>query len=222
MEGERAMTGAREELAEQRARLQAAGLSRADLAASPVAMWRRWLSDAEDAGLPEPNAMVVSTVDPGGAPSSRTVLCKQADDDGFVFFTNHRSRKGVALAHEARVGLLFPWYALGRQVIVAGVATQVDRAVSEAYFATRPRGAQISATASEQSAVIPDRGSIEERVRALEVEFDGRDVPCPPHWGGFVVRPVRVEFWQGRADRLHDRLRYVASDSGWRVERLSP
>jgi pyridoxamine 5'-phosphate oxidase len=216
------MTGAPEGLAQQRARLQAAGLGRADLAASPVAMWKRWLADAEAAGLAEPNAMVVSTVDPDGAPSSRTVLCKSADDDGFVFSTNYRSRKGVALSNEARIGLLFPWYALGRQVIVAGVATAVDRSVSEAYFATRPRGAQISAAASEQSTVIPDRGSIEERVRALAAQFDGRDVPCPAHWGGFVVRPVTVEFWQGRADRLHDRLRYVSSDSGWRVERLSP
>jgi pyridoxamine 5'-phosphate oxidase len=220
MSGE--MTAARDAVAAQRAQLQAAGLGRADLAASPVTMWRRWLGDAEAAGLAEPNAMVVSTVDPDGAPSSRTVLCKSADDEGFVFFTNYLSRKGVALTHEARVGLLFPWYALGRQVIVSGVASRVERSTSEAYFASRPRGAQISATASEQSAVIPDRGSLEDRVRALEAEHEGRDIPCPQHWGGFVVRPTTVEFWQGRADRLHDRLRYVTSDSGWRVERLSP
>jgi pyridoxamine 5'-phosphate oxidase len=201
---------------------QAAGLRRDDLPSRPLELWRRWLDDAEAAGIAEINAMVVSTVDADGTPSSRTVLCKAADDDGFVFFTNHRSRKGLAIASEPRVSLLFPWHPLARQVIVAGVASALGRADSEAYFASRQRGSQISAVASEQSAVIASREVLERRVAELEAEYDGRDVPCPPHWGGYLVRPSVIEFWQGRDDRLHDRFRYRSSNDRWVVERLSP
>lgn len=210
------------DLAKLRSDYQMAGLSRADLPERPLELWRRWLADAQAADLPEVNAMVVSTVDPGGAPSSRTVLCKGADEDGFVFFTNYLSRKGVAIAHESRVSLLFPWHSLSRQVIVSGVAMQVSRAESEAYFATRPRGAQLSATASAQSSVIESRAELEQRVAELEAKYEGSDVPCPAHWGGFRVRASALEFWQGRHDRLHDRLRYLATPDGWQVERLSP
>jgi pyridoxamine 5'-phosphate oxidase len=139
-----------------------------------------------------------------------------------VFFTNYTSRKGQAIDADARISLLFPWHPLSRQVIVSGRAERVSRAESEAYFATRPRGSQISAAASAQSSVIPGREVLEQRVAELEREYDGRDVPCPPHWGGFLVRPQTVEFWQGRRDRLHDRIRYLAQGGGWRVERLSP
>jgi pyridoxamine 5'-phosphate oxidase len=201
---------------------QARGLARRDLPAEPLELWQRWLADAQAAGLAESNAMVVSTVDPDGTPSSRTVLCKSADPAGFVFFTNYTSRKGLALAAEPRVSLLFPWHPLARQVIVSGVATPVSRAESEAYFVSRPRGAQLSATASAQSSVVASREAIEARVRELEATFHGVEVPCPPHWGGFRVRPTTIEFWQGRDDRLHDRLRYRAGDGGWVVERLSP
>jgi pyridoxamine 5'-phosphate oxidase len=210
------------DLARLRNEYQAAGLARRDLLEAPVALWRRWLGEAETAGVAEINAMIVSTVDPDGTPSSRTVLCKAADDDGFVFFTNYLSRKGVALTSEPRVSLLFPWHQLSRQVIVNGVAAPVSRAESEAYFATRPRGSQISAWASEQSTVVASRDLLEQRVNELEVTYDGLDVPCPPCWGGYLVRPSTIEFWQGRDDRLHDRLRYRASDGGWVVERLSP
>jgi pyridoxamine 5'-phosphate oxidase len=201
---------------------QASGLSRGDLPAGPIELWRKWLSDAQAAGLAESNAMVVSTVDADGTPSSRTVLCKGADDDGFVFFTNYNSRKGRALAGEPRVSLLFPWYPLARQVIVSGLAAQVSRAESEAYFATRPRGAQLSATASAQSSVVANRAEIEGRVAELAAEYDGREVPRPEHWGGYRVDVRTIEFWQGRNDRLHDRLRYRVRDGGWVVERLSP
>lgn len=166
--------------------------------------------------------MVVSTVDPDGMPSSRTVLCKGADDDGFVFFTNYDSRKGQALAREPRVALLFPWHELSRQVIVNGVASPTSVAQSRAYFATRPRGAQLSANASAQSRVVSGRDVLEARVRELDAAFAGQEVPCPPHWGGYRVRPVSIEFWQGRGDRLHDRLRYLAREDDWVVERLSP
>ena len=208
--------------AQLRRNYQAAGLSEAELPHDPMDLWRDWLGDAHDAALPEANAMVVSTVDPDGTPSSRTVLCKAVDDRGFVFFTNYSSRKGLAIAAHPTVWLLFPWHALARQVIVVGVAEKVDRVESEDYFATRPRGAQLSATASAQSLPIPDRATLEARVAEVAAEFPDRDVPCPPGWGGYVVRPSTVEFWQGRDDRLHDRLRYLITDNGWRIERLCP
>jgi pyridoxamine 5'-phosphate oxidase len=201
---------------------QAIGLRRGDLPADPMDLWRSWLGDAQAAGLAEANAMVVSTVDPDGTPSVRTVLCKGADDRGFVFFTNYASRKGTALSVHPSVALLFPWHPLSRQVIVNGVAERVPRAESEAYFASRPRGAQLSATASEQSQVVADRSALEARVAEVAAKYADTDVPCPPGWGGFVVRPHTIEFWQGRHDRLHDRLRFVASGSGWSIERLSP
>jgi pyridoxamine 5'-phosphate oxidase len=201
---------------------QSAGLDPADLPEHPVDLWETWLADAQEAGIAEINAMVVSTVDADGTPSSRTVLCKGADRDGFVFFTNYDSRKGHALAADNRISLLFPWHPLSRQVIVSGLASKVSPAESQAYFATRPRGSQISAWASVQSAVVASRVQLEQRVVELTEEYAGGDVPCPPHWGGYLVRPARVEFWQGRHDRLHDRLRYVARGDGWQVERLSP
>jgi pyridoxamine 5'-phosphate oxidase len=205
-----------------RAEYQQAGLSRADLPPDPVDLWRGWLDDAWNAGLPEANAMVVTTIDPDGRPSVRTVLCKGSDERGFVFFTNYDSRKGRAIAAHPQVALLFPWHALSRQVIVNGTASRVPREESEAYFASRPRGAQLSAAASEQSRPVTDRASLEARVAELAARYDGNDVPCPPGWGGFVVRPETIEFWQGRNDRLHDRLRFDAGDGGWQVERLCP
>ena len=205
-----------------RAEYQRTGLSRADLPADPLDLWRSWLDDAWKAGLAEANAMVVTTIDPGGSPSVRSVLCKSADDRGFVFFTNNDSHKGRAIAAHAQVALLFPWHPLARQVIINGTAERAPRAESEAYFASRPRGAQLSAAASDQSRPIVDRAALEARVAEVAATYDGSDVPCPPGWGGFVVHPETIEFWQGRNDRLHDRLRYVACDGGWQVERLSP
>ncbi|HTR71768.1 MAG TPA: pyridoxamine 5'-phosphate oxidase [Mycobacteriales bacterium] len=210
------------DLATLRRDYQAAGLSAAGLPAEPVDLWQAWLADATEADLPEVNAMVVSTVDPDGAPSSRTVLCKGADREGFVFYTNYESRKGIAIAHEARVSLLFPWHALARQVIVSGRAARLSREESTAYFASRPRGAQVSALASAQSSVIGSRDVLDERVAEISARYAGSDVPCPPNWGGYRVRPDTVEFWQGRHDRLHDRLRYACDRDGWRIERLSP
>jgi pyridoxamine 5'-phosphate oxidase len=198
------------------------GIDVEKLPAEPLPLWQRWLSDAEAAQVAEINAMIVSTVDGDGTPSSRTVLCKAASPDGFVFYTNYTSRKGEAIAADSRVSLLFPWHPLSRQVIVSGYAERVPRAQSEAYFASRPRGSQISAAASAQSSVIAGREVLEQRVAELEREYDGRDVPCPAYWGGYLVRPQTVEFWQGRHDRLHDRIRYRAQGNGWQVERLSP
>jgi pyridoxamine 5'-phosphate oxidase len=216
------------DLAKLREEYQDSGLSRSDLPTNPIELWQHWLAAAEAAGIVEINAMIVATVDPDGTPSVRTVLCKGADDRGFVFYTNYTSRKGAALTAEPRVSLLFPWHQLSRQVIVTGTSERTSREESAAYFASRPRGAQISAWASEQSQPVADRAALEQRHREVEAQYDGEDVPCPPHWGGFVVRPDTIEFWQGRNDRLHDRLRYQrrAGGSGpdplWDVERLCP
>jgi pyridoxamine 5'-phosphate oxidase len=182
-----------------------------------------WFADAVAAEIAEPNAMSLATADADGAPSVRIVLLKGYDERGFVFFTNYDSRKGRELAANPRAALLFAWLDLERQVRVTGPVERVARAETEAYFATRPRGAQLGAWASPQSAVIDGREELERRLAAVEARFADTQVPPPPHWGGFRVRPETVEFWQGRPDRLHDRLRYrQRADGGWRLERLAP
>ncbi|SCF13834.1 Pyridoxamine 5'-phosphate oxidase [Micromonospora matsumotoense] len=200
------------------------GLSEAELAADWATQFGCWLADAVAAGLPEPNAMVLGTADAAGRPSGRTVLLKEYDREGFVFYTNHGSRKGGELAVNPWASLVFPWFAMQRQVVVTGRVRPVDRAETEAYFATRPRGSQLGAWASTQSEVVSDRAALEEAYRAAAERFPAATpVPAPPHWGGFRVRPEAVEFWQGRAGRLHDRLRFRRVEGGdWVVERLAP
>jgi pyridoxamine 5'-phosphate oxidase len=188
--------------------------------------FERWFAEAEKSGLLEPNAMVVSTADAQGRPSSRTVLLKGYDGRGFVFYTNYGSRKGSDLLVNPQVALLFPWHPLERQVIVTGRAERVGRDETAAYFRTRPHGSQLGAWASEQSRVIPSREALERRYAELAERYpEGEGVPVPPFWGGYRVAPETVEFWQGRSNRLHDRLRYrldPAAPTGWRVERLCP
>ncbi|MFY1619002.1 pyridoxamine 5'-phosphate oxidase [Micromonospora sp. WMMD736] len=200
------------------------GLTEADLAADWYTQFDRWFADAVAHGLPEPNAMVVGTADAAGRPSGRTVLLKGYDPDGFVFFTNHLSRKGVEAAGNPYASLVFPWFPMQRQVVVAGSVAPVDPAVTESYFASRPRGSQVGAWASPQSSVVPDRATLEESYREVAERYaDESVIPPPPHWGGLRVRPDSVEFWQGRAGRLHDRLRFRLVDEGdWIVERLAP
>jgi pyridoxamine 5'-phosphate oxidase len=201
------------------------GLSEAELADDPIAMFGRWFEEAGAAGVHEPNAMVVSTVsaDPhgGGQPSSRMVLLKGVSDDGFVFFTNQGSRKGEELAAEPRCALLFPWHPLERQVRVEGTASHLPRSDVEAYFASRPRGSRLGAHASHQSRVVASRAELDEAYAEAEAAYPD-DVPVPEEWGGYRVRPEVVEFWQGRPGRMHDRLVYRRADEGWRIERLAP
>ena len=200
------------------------GLTEADLASDPMTMFAAWFDDAREAGLYEPNAMVVSTVSADGQPSSRIVLLKGFSDDGFVFFTNQASRKGVELAAEPRCALLFPWHPLERQVRVEGTAADLPRADVAAYFASRPRGSRLGAHASHQSRVVASRGELDTAYAEMEAAFPG-EVPVPEEWGGYRVRPEVVEFWQGRPGRMHDRLVYRrtgTNDDAWRTERLAP
>jgi pyridoxamine 5'-phosphate oxidase len=209
-----------------RARYRADGLSEAELAADPFEQFARWFTDAVGSGVPEPNAMVVSTADPAGRPSSRTVLLKGYDETGFVFYTNYASRKGRELDANPYVSLLLPWHPMARQVVVDGTAVRVGRAESVAYFRARPHGSQLGAWASEQSAPIASRAELERRYAELADRYpEPGAVPVPPFWGGFRVVPYRVEFWQGRDNRLHDRLVYERPEDAagpWTVTRLCP
>ncbi|MEV6694468.1 pyridoxamine 5'-phosphate oxidase [Micromonospora sp. NPDC051196] len=199
------------------------GLVEADLADDWCTQFDRWFAEAVAAGLPEPNAMVVGTADAAGRPSARTVLLKGYDPEGFVFFTNYRSRKGAEVAANAYASLVFPWFPMQRQVIVTGAVERIDRVTTETYFASRPRGSQLGAWASTQSSVLPDRTALDDAYRTAAQQFAEVDpIPAPENWGGLRVRPDSVEFWQGRASRLHDRLRFRRTDTGWVVERLAP
>ena len=198
------------------------GLDEAVAAGDPLTQFGSWLAAAVEAGIPEPNAMVLSTVGVDGIPSARTVLLKGLDERGFVFFTNRRSRKGVELAAQPAAALVFPWIVIGRQVTARGAVVPLDDAASDAYFATRPRGSQLAAWASAQSAPLPDRATLEAAVREVAARFGDDPVPRPEHWGGFRAEPTQVEFWQGRPDRLHDRLQYTLQDNGWSIQRLWP
>ena len=198
------------------------GLDSGDLDPDPIVQFGRWYADAVSAGVYEPNAMLLSTVTPEGEPSSRYVLLRGADASGFRFFSHLQSPKGVDLAANPRAALTFGWLPLHRQVRVTGVATPLPEADNDAYFASRPRGSQVGAWASRQSSPLADRAALEAEVAEAERRFDGRDVPRPPGWGGWVVAPETVEFWQGRRSRLHDRLRYRRGSDGWLIERLAP
>jgi pyridoxamine 5'-phosphate oxidase len=197
-------------------------LRRDDLLDDPVAQFHRWLGDADEAGIPLPNAMALATADAEGRPSARHVLLRGLDARGFTFFTNYESRKGRQLAENPNAALVFLWKQLDRQVNVTGTAERLPPAESDAYFATRPHEAQLGAWASAQSTVLDGRDVLDERLAEAGRRFAGADVARPPHWGGFVIRPDTVEFWQGRRSRLHDRFRYARTDDAWRIERLSP
>lgn len=209
-------------LADLRKEYSLAGLTEKDLARDPFRQFDKWFQEAEAAKLVEPNAMILATASREGRPSARTVLLKQVDGRGFVFFSNYESRKGRELDANAHASLVFPWFAIERQVIVEGAVTKVAREECEAYFHSRPRASQLAAWVSQQSSIISGRGLLEDSMKALELKYAGQEVPLPPHWGGWRLAPVTVEFWQGRRSRLHDRLRYRRAQDGWVVERLAP
>ena len=186
----------------------------------PLRQFAAWFEEAGAAGVRAPEAMALATATSDGRPSVRMVLLKGFDERGFVFFTGYESRKGAELAANPRAALLFHWDALGRQVRVEGTVERVSEAESDAYFRSRPRGAQISATVSPQGRVVESRAGLE--ALAAELEAGGDDIPRPPTWGGFRVRPETYELWQHRANRLHDRLRYRRNGGGWTIERLAP
>ena len=209
--------GMRRDYTERRALLET------DLAADWLGQFSAWFAEAAALGVPEPNAMIVATAEKSGRPSARTVLLKGYDAGGFVFFTNYGSRKGVEALRNPYASLVFPWFPVQRQVVVAGTVEKVSRAETEAYFGSRPRGSQLGAWASPQSRVLPDRAAVESGLAAAVERFGDGPVPAPPHWGGLRVVPETVEFWQGRSDRLHDRLRFRrTAERGWVVERLAP
>lgn len=198
------------------------GLCEEDLAATWLGQLRAWIAEAARHEILEPNAMILSTAGADGVVSSRTVLLKGLDEQGLTFYTNYRSRKGTQLAENPRGAVLFPWHPLQRQVHLEGPVAPVPAAESDAYWATRPRGSQIGAAASAQSSPLASREELEEAARDLDRAYEGTDVPRPEHWGGFRLEPDAVEFWQGRLDRLHDRLRYRSEGGTWSVVRLAP
>lgn len=209
-------------LAERRKEYTRGGLDEASLAADPLVQFQKWFQQAVESGVEEPNAMTLATVGPKGRPSSRVVLLKGIDARGFSFYTNYESRKSRELTDNPAATLSFFWVVLERQVIVEGRASRLSAAESASYFAQRPRGSQLGAWVSEQSHVIPNRATLEQRLREVEARFPG-EVSMPPYWGGFLLHPDRIEFWQGRPNRLHDRLCYTRTDGeAWQVQRLAP
>lgn len=199
-------------------------LTESSLPEDPITLFKKWFIETEEAGgSGEVNAMTVSTLGLDGFPKSRVVLLKQYSYEGFTFFTNYESEKGRAIAANPNVCLSFFWQEMERQVIIKGIAEKVSANTSDGYFESRPVGSRLGAIVSPQSEVIPSRQYLEDNLKKLEQEYEGKDIHRPDNWGGYIVRPVSVEFWQGRANRLHDRIKYTQEqDFGWKTERLAP
>ncbi|WP_448572267.1 pyridoxamine 5'-phosphate oxidase [Trichothermofontia sp.] len=215
-----------QEIAQLRQEYSQAVLREADMAADPMQQFARWFKQAVAAEVPQPNAMTLATVGPTGLPSARIVLLNGVDATGFLFYTHYHSRKGQELAANPHAALVFLWHELERQVRIEGTVEQLPAAVSDTYFQTRPRGSQLGAWASPQSQVIADRTELEARLQVVSQQYGDRPVPRPPDWGGYRVCPQTIEFWQGRPNRLHDRLRYRQQGTrispDWHLERLAP
>ena len=216
------MSKSREEVAAMREEYGSRELRRSDLAADPVVQFERWFAEAREVELHEPNAFSLSTTALDGYPASRTVLMKFFDAAGFVFYTNYGSAKAKEIAADPRAAILFPWLQLERQVRIEGDVEKVSLAESLKYFSSRPRESQIGAWVSDQSSVIDSRALLMNKFEELRQKFKGGDVPLPSFWGGYRVRPLRVEFWQGGKGRVHDRFLYTRNGSGWSIDRLAP
>ncbi|MBN7768802.1 pyridoxamine 5'-phosphate oxidase [Marinobacter daepoensis] len=210
------------DIGDMRRDFESEGLDREHLSDNPVTQFQTWFEDARTAGILEPNAMSLATTGADGMPDLRTVLLKYFDHQGFVFYTNYGSRKAQELEENPRAALLFPWIGLNRQVRIQGPVEKVSKAESLRYFSSRPRGSQIGAWVSEQSKVITSRGLLEQKVAEMKRKFSSGEIPLPGFWGGYRVVPERIEFWQGRPSRLHDRFEYVREGEAWNVQRLQP
>lgn len=210
------------EVADLRKDYRLASLDEGDVAKDPIQQFDRWWHEATSGQVEEPNAMTLATCTPDGYPSARIVLLKSFDAEGFVFFTNYESRKGQEMAANPNVSLLFFWQELERQVRIDGTVGKVPASMSDEYYNSRPAGSRIGAIASPQSRVIPGRSFLEESVRIVAEKYVLQDPVRPSYWGGYIVKPVRMEFWQGRSSRLHDRILYTVQEGGWKIERLAP
>jgi pyridoxamine 5'-phosphate oxidase len=197
-------------------------LVEADANPDPFAQFQQWFDASVKAELPEPNAMTLATIDAAGSPAARIVLLKDFDNRGFVLFTNYSSHKGQELSQTPKAALVFLWAELERQVRIQGTVEKISPEESDSYFYSRPHSSRLGAWASNQSEVIPNREVLDRQLEALKAEYEGKEVPRPPHWGGFRVKPQTIEFWQGRTSRLHDRLRYRLTEGVWAIDRLSP
>ncbi|MFA9191217.1 pyridoxamine 5'-phosphate oxidase [Flavobacterium sp. FZUC8N2.13] len=213
-----------EDLSNYRRSYEKSELLESNIPEDPINLFHRWFHEVEDfGGNDEVNAMTVSTLGLDGFPKSRVVLLKKYNDEGFIFYTNYNSEKGKAIEQNPNVCLSFFWHSAERQVIIKGIAEKTDETISDNYFDSRPDGSKLGAIVSNQSEIIPSREFLDENLKVLEAVFDNKSIPRPKHWGGYLVRPVEVEFWQGRTNRLHDRIRYfILNDFTWKIDRLSP
>lgn len=213
-----------EDLSNYRKSYEKSELLETNIPEDPINLFHRWFYETEEQGnIEEVNAMTVSTIGKDGFPKSRVVLLKKFNEEGFIFYTNYESEKGKAIEANPKLCLSFFWHSMERQVIIKGIAEKTSAQLSDNYFDSRPTGSKLGAIVSNQSSVIDSRSVLEDKLKALESEFEGKEIPRPPFWGGFLVRPQEVEFWQGRPNRLHDRIRYqLQNDYSWKMERLAP
>jgi pyridoxamine 5'-phosphate oxidase len=213
-----------EDLSNYRKSYEKSELLESNIPEDPINLFNRWFHEVEDfGGIDEVNAMTVSTIGLNGYPKSRVVLLKKFTSEGFIFYTNYNSEKGKAIANNPNICLSFFWHSLERQVIIQGVAEKTSDVVSDNYFDSRPDGSKLGAIVSKQSEVIPSRNFLENELKKLEMEFENKEIPRPKNWGGFLVKPISVEFWQGRPNRLHDRIRFqLQADFSWKIDRLAP
>lgn len=213
-----------EDLSHYRKSYEKSELLESNIPEDPINLFHRWFHEIEDfGGNEEVNAMTIATIGLDGFPRSRVVLLKKFNEEGFIFYTNYNSEKGKAIADNPKICLSFFWHSMERQVIIKGIAHKTSEITSDNYFESRPEGSKLGAIVSNQSEVVPSRAYLEENLKQLENDYEGIVIPRPDHWGGFLVTPVEVEFWQGRPNRLHDRIRYISQENySWKIERLSP